>query len=238
MTFDVAWCYSVEEGVAAFPHPEKVHLEKDPSPEKRGHLSCPAVRAVAVGHLLVRSPFSLRLRFNRSDDHVTITPVYPDTSIGQNRLGELLRLEPSNIWRSKDVPVIQFPSPYIFISDEFIEVEQCHPFLSESTKLNWRLIPGRFNIHGWHRPLNWAIEWDATAGDLLIKQGEPLYYLKFYDIEGRRIDNPNIKHIPMSSDIKRSLNSTIGVSGIQRGTAKLIHDASKNRTGNLIPKSS
>lgn len=235
MAGTIGWCHAVDEGSAAFPSPERLVLEKDLSPEKRGPLSCPAVRSAAIGLYLVRSPFSLRLRFSRSEEAVSLTPIYPETTLGQNRLAEFLRLEPSNIWRSRDFPVIQFPSPYLFVADEPIDVEQCLPFLADNTKFNWRLIPGRFNIHGWHRPLNWAIEWDTTSGDLFIKQGEPLYYIKFYDVAGARIDSPKLVKVPLTDEIKKSLISAIGVSGIQRGTSKLIHQASKNRTGKLVP---
>ena len=40
----------------------------------------------------------------------------------------------------------------------------------KQTTLNWRVIPGNFDIYSWQRPLNWAFEWDTRLGDLTINE--------------------------------------------------------------------
>lgn len=234
MSAKIGWCFVNIEGTAAYPKPERVSLGKDPSVTKRGHLSCPAVRAAAVGYMSVGSPFSLRLKFRRRDNTVSFIPVYPFTSINESKLSEIFRLEPREQWRSADVPLFQISSPYFFVADEQIEVEQCQPIFANSTSLNWRIIPGRFNIYGWQRPLNWAIEWDTKCGDLVIRLGEPLYYLKFFDAEGRLISNPNIQQVELTEDLRAKLNASAGVTSLQRGTAALMRAASDERTGPLL----
>ena len=149
MPTQIGWCFVNTEGPAAFPSPEKLHLGKDPSPTKRGYLSCPAVRASSQGYFVIKSPFSLHIRFKRKDDVVSFVPVYPFTTVNEMKLKELFRLEPRDLWRSIDVPLIQIPSPYFFIADEPIDVEQCPPIFADTTSMNWRTLSGRFNIHGW-----------------------------------------------------------------------------------------
>jgi hypothetical protein len=234
MTPQIGWCFVNVEGTAAFPQPEKVHLGKDPSPTKRGYLSCPAVRAASQGYIEIRSPFSLRLRFKKSDGAVSIIPIYPFTSVNEDKLGEMLRLEPRDLWRSDDIPLFQIPSPYLFVADQPMEIEQCQPIFSDASTLNWRIISGRFDIYGWQRPLNWAIEWDTKCGDLVIRMGEPLYYVRFYDASGQVVTNPSLIKIPLTDEIKSRLSSTSGVTSLQRGTAALIKKASEERTGSLI----
>jgi len=230
----VGWCHSTAEGSAVFPAPERLHLPKDPSPTKRGALSCPAVRATAQGFYVVTSPFSLRLRYRQTGEVGTFVPVYPFTTINDAKLAEWLRVEPRNCWRSETITAFQFPSPYLFLTDEYAEIEQCHPILSEVSSLNWRLIPGRFDIYGWQRPLNWAIEWDTRCGDLIIRVGDPLYYVRFYDKAGSLITSPNLVKVELTEQIRKRVAATAGVTAIQRGTIKLIRSASVDRTGQLI----
>lgn len=234
MSVQIGWCYVNTEGTAAYPPPEKLHIGKDPSPTKRGPLSCPAIRASSQGYFVIKSPFSLHLRFRKRGDVVSIIPVYPFTSINESKLKEILRLEPRDVWRSTDVPLLQIPSPYFFVTDDPIEIEQSPPIFSDTTTLNWRPLSGKFNIHGWHRPLNWAFEWDTKCGDLVVKMSEPIYYVRFYDSENRLISNPELKKIPLTEELRERLNSTAGVTAIQRGTSNLIRKASEDRTNNLL----
>ena len=225
----IGWFVAVSEGAVVYPAPTRFHLDKDPSPSKRGWQSCPAVRNVTRGVFVVTSPFSLHLRFRRLNDAISFTPVYPATSLSEERLSQMFRLEPRDSWRSDDTPVIQFPSPYVFVSDERVEVEQLMPAYGHVSSLNWRLISGRFDIYGWQRPLNWAFEWDVSCGDLVIRMGDPLYWVKFYDTCGAVIESPNLTPIRPSEELQERMSSFSGVTGTQRGTAKLIRESSKTR---------
>jgi hypothetical protein len=188
------------------------------------------------GYFAIKSPFSLRLRFKKNDDVVSIVPIYPYTTINESKLGELLKLEPRDLWRSDDIPLLQIPSPYFFVADEPIDIEQCQPIFADTTSLNWRIIAGRFDIYGWQRPLNWAIEWDTKCGDLIIKMGEPLYYVRFYDASGKVITNLDLIRIPLTEELRARLNSSAGVTSYQRGTAALIKKASEERSDSLLQK--
>lgn len=201
-------------------------------------MSCPAVRALVEGLYVVRAPYSLKVRFKTFDDGATFSPIYPFTTVAEERFRSIFRVEPPNIWRNRHTPIFQLPSPYLFVSDTPTVMAVNHPFLADTSRLNWRLIPGQFNIHAWQRPLNWAIEWDTSVGDLIIKQGEPLYYLQFMDLDGRAIKTPNLKKIPFDGELKRRVQSMAGVTSMRRGTAKLMKDASETRDKNFIGDSS
>jgi hypothetical protein len=41
------------------------------------------------------------------------------------------------------------------------------------------IFGGRFPIHAWVRPLMWAFEWHDTTKDLIVKRGDPLFYVQF-----------------------------------------------------------
>ena len=232
----IGWCHALTEGSAVFDPPRLFAIGKDPSESKRGYLSCPAVRSTCTGLLEVAAPFSLRLSFEAKGGAYMLTPIYPQTSIQPARLRDLIILEPSDTWPSKRRPVLQIPSPYLFVSDVHVEMEQLHPFLAPTTQLNWRLIPGRFNIFGWQRPLNWAIEWDVDAGDLVIKAGEPLYFLRFYDEEGRSLKEINLLQIEFSRELADRVSMTAGVTSIRRGMVPVMERAAQTRSKKLVIK--
>jgi hypothetical protein len=232
----IGWCHSVADGSAVFESPTKVALPKETSALGKGFLSCPAVRDFFVGALQVRAPFSLHLKFQQSGSgSFSITPVYPRTSIRENRLREFLILEPPMTWRDNNFPVLQIPSPYFFVADEPVEVEQTQPLIAPSSRFNWRLIPGRFNIYDWQRPLNWAIEWDIRGGDLIIREGEPLYYLRFFDATtGAALRRVELLQIEMTSELEARVAMTRGVTGLTRGLKPVMKKAGALRTQKFL----
>lgn len=182
----------------------------------------------------ITSPFGLKLRFSAYGDAVSFTPIYPSTTLNEAKFSEMFRLEPRDSWRNENFPVAQFPSPYVFVSDNHVEVEQLMPMVGDLTRLNWRLIPGRFNIYAWQRPLNWAFEWDIRNGDLTIRMGDPLYWVRFYDERGALIEDPEILQITPSPELLERMRSFSGVTAMQRGTAKLINEAKKSRSKKFL----
>ncbi len=238
MTTTIGWCFTEDFGVRVYPEPERLHLPKDPSVTKRGHLSCPAVRSLVEGVYVIRAPYSLQVRYKELADAASFSAVYPFTSIAEERFQNIFRVEPTSIWRNRRTPIFQLPSPYLFVSDAPLAMTASHPFLADSTRLNWRLIPGQFDIHAWQRPLNWAVEWDIAAGDLIIKQGEPLYYVHFSHEDGSIVRSPRLKKIAFEGELKKRVQSMTGVTGMRRGTAKLIRDASFTRDQSFVDDTS
>jgi hypothetical protein len=231
---NVGWCHTPVEGVVAFPDPERLFLSKDPSPARRGPFSCPAVRATADGLFCIESPFSLKMRCRRVEDVLSFSPVYPFTTITESKLSEWFRIEPTSSWRSTSIPIFQMPSPYIFIADQKVDIEVMHPFLSPISSMNWRLIPGRFDIYGWQRPLNWAAEWDINGGDLVIRVGDPLYYIRFIDSQNKIISSPELVKVQYTKEIDQRVREISGVTSFRRGTMSLIRESASKRQSSLI----
>lgn len=47
------------------------------------------------------------------------------------------------------------------------------------TLLLGTIFGGRFPIHNWPRPLMWAFEWHDTSQYLVLKRGDPWFYVQF-----------------------------------------------------------
>lgn len=225
----IGWCCTALEAKICFPEPKRVTLGKDLSTGGRGFLSCPAVRDYFSNTFVVTSPFSLRLRCDEVAGSKIIRPVYPFTSLSQPRVNEWVKVEPKSSWRSGDAVIIQIPSPYLFIADDPIFIRQDPVLLSTPSSFSWRLIPGRFNIYDWQRPLNWAFEWFPSAGDFIIKAGEPIYNISFDSpdgLDGQRLD---LQRIELSPKLEERLQELRGVVSIKRGVSSLFEDARASR---------
>jgi hypothetical protein len=49
------------------------------------------------------------------------------------------------------------------------------------------IFGGRFPINVWPRPIMWAFEWHEPEKDIILRRGEPLFYVQF---EGEGPDRP------------------------------------------------
>ena len=66
------------------------------------------------------------------------------------------------------------------ISDEPVYMSQLAPFMHYATP-PWpgTIFGGRFPIDVWPRPLMWAFEWHDIKKPLVLKRGDPLFYVHF-----------------------------------------------------------
>ena len=222
----VAWVNIAEKAAFAYPAPQKFIPPKDRNGLSKGFLSCPALRHYFDNTYMVCSAFTLRLRRVDEQGGFTIRPVYPFTSIAPNRIAKFVKIQPRNTWRKPERVVLQIPTPYLFFADEPIEVEQIHPSLGESDSLNWNLIPGRFDIYAWQRALNFALEWDSPKGDLVLRVGDPMYFLRFH---GERPEKHELVEQTMNNQLRERLRLFRGIASVRRGSFGLIADASKAR---------
>lgn len=234
----IGWCLCTDEARIAYPAPSRFFPNKDVSKESRGFLSCPAVRKQLEGVFSIGSPFSIRLRFTKIDGTINIQPVYPFTSLNEQKIQQMLVVEPPDTWRNSHTVVLQLPSPYLFFSDSPTAIEQFHPSVADTTSMNWRVVPGEFDIYSWQRPLNWSIEWDTNLGDLIIRVGEPLYFCRFKEPNS---SNPSVDLIEceFTNQLQERLHLTRGITSVRKGIGPLMKRAGKLRSGqSLIKKKS
>ena len=78
--------------------------------------------------------------------------------------------------------------PYLFLCDEPVFITQLGTFAHyRRESLPGTIFGGRFPISVWPRPLMWAFEWHEPDRDIVLKRGEPLFYVQF---EGDQADRP------------------------------------------------
>lgn len=143
---------------------------------------CPAVIDYEARFFEVTCPFDIEIRFiTGPDGRPGIMPLGGDmSSIRASHLNEMLSIMPPKEWRHPSRPVLQFRTPYLCVTDETVYITQMPPVCHYANP-PWPgiLLGGRFPLRDWPRHLMWAFEWHDINKPLIIKRGEPWFYLRF-----------------------------------------------------------
>ena len=99
---------------------------------------------------------------------------------------------------------------------------------------NIRMVAGKFNIYDWQRPLSYAIEWFDTSKDLIIKTGQPLFYIMFNS--EKLDDNFELKYMETKKLYDLIDKCIIARSSFKSKTRRLLHKNRGERDPNMVSK--
>ena len=136
-------------------------------------------------------------------------------------------------WRYPDRPTFQLKLPYVLVADEPVYMSQIAPFMHFANPA-WpgTIFGGRFPIDIWPRPLMWAFEWHDIEAPLVIKRGEPLFYVHF---ESRNPVRPiQLVEVDATEDLKTYLSHISGAVNYVDQTFSLFEEAARARPESLI----
>jgi hypothetical protein len=145
----------------------------------------------------------------------------------------LLTFLPRREWRHPDRPILQIQAPYVFVSDDEVELTQEPPHQHYLPGRPGVTIAGSFPIRDWPRPLSFAFEWHDIAAPLLLKRGEPWFYLSFYAASGDRV---RLERIAKSKALQDYLAHISDVATFTARTFDLIERAREVRPARLLPE--
>jgi len=196
-------------------------------------LHCPAVRDFEGAFYEVSCPYDLRLKARLSDKSPTGI-VLAETS-GQRRsvspkaLREIVCCMAPDRWRSAKKPLLQIATPYRFVADAPIELEQFPPFLRYT---GWPgvVVGGKFPTHVWPRTLSWAFEWHDLDRELVLKRGAPWFLCRFSPA-AERIE---LVRASWNPEVKKYTDSIDGVVNVVSNTFALFETANRRRPERLL----
>ncbi len=184
----IGWLRSSDKSGVLYPPPERVIFRGTNRAHAKTAGRCPAVINMESRYFMVRCPFDIHIGFTRNAEGrpALVNRAGPMGAVRSNKLGQAIVLVNEDEWRYPDRPTIQLKLPYICISDELVYLTQLDAFAHyRKVPLPGTIFGGRFAITNWPRPLMWALEWHDTSKDLVLKRGDPLFYLTF------EADNPD-----------------------------------------------
>jgi len=161
------------------------------------YLKCPAIAEQFKNSFIIYCPFDLVLTFDKENKNIT-TDRY-----GQDFYDSFIVNRSARDNYSPANPMLfSILLSYAFFShdDTEIEVRDVPLLTSESTK-NIKIIPGKFNISKWLRPIEFAVEVIDDTKPVVLKAGDPLYMVTFITKNSvpvkltRRFDSPEVKSV-------------------------------------------
>jgi hypothetical protein len=179
--YTVGWLLSVEKTSIIWDAPKRLGADAPKNPVTKSVTQCPAVLDFDRRYFVINSPIDLHLRLSITNGELGITNLLFDKSpIRPDALQRMVVFQPQPEWRHPDRPVLQMLTSYVFVSDDPVYINQYPPFLHYSAAGRPGVqINGRFPIDIWPRSLQWAFEWHDLSKDLILKRGEPLFYVHF-----------------------------------------------------------
>ena len=229
----IGWFTDAEFGDFVFPAPKAVKDSRTGPISERAVQACPAINEFERRLFQIDCPFHMHLELEKKADSYDLFIVDKTTRVDLDIASRYIKLMPPEIWRTPKIPVIQIFSPYIFFSDEEVFLQQIPPYLDYISQ-SWPgiLIPGRFPIMNWMRPLNWAFEWIDTTKPIRLRQGQPLYYLQF---ETTRPSDPvEIVRAKVTEQIKEFKKGCGGAPKFVSNTFRLMDIAGQRRPKKLL----
>jgi len=231
---DVGWL-NTDQTAGCIWYPPQQNRRDDPKPAHAKAVNrCPAVVDFETRGFDVLCPYDLRLGIGAKDGKpVLINRDGANASIGSKHLMKAVTLLGRDQWRSPRLPVLQFRTPYIFVADDPVFINQFPPFgYFRRDPLPGLVIGGRFPIDVWPRHLNWAFEWHDASKDLVLRRGEPWFTVRF------ECANPAARYRLVEAERTPELDAytsnIAGVTNYVRGTFSLFGMAESHRPKKLL----
>jgi len=202
----------------------------------KGLQKCPALLNFESQVVVVPCPFDLHLHidFDPKSDKVQLTNVLGNQSpVNPTKIPEILSVTPRDRWRDPNRPVLQIMTPYRFLTDQNVYINQLPPFMHySSTHWPGTLVCGRFPLNVWPRLLMWAFEWHDLKQDLILKRGEPWFYVRFECEDPSRMIR--LVEAEATPELRAYCNGLDGVTNYVKQTFSLFKIAEKRRPKQLL----
>lgn len=231
----VGWFLAQDKGAVMYDPPERVATRQTNRAHAKSAGRCPAVVNLESRYFLVKCPFDLHLGFGRDDKgraHL-INRLGSAAPVRSSKLSQILTLVNEEEWRFADRPTLQLHLPYCFIADELVYITQLDAFAHyRKDPLPGTIFGGRFPLNLWPRPLMWAFEWHEPQKDLILRRGDPLFYVQF---EAEGPDRPvQMVEAERTPELEAYMEKISGVVNYVNQTFSLIKTAQSLRPDRLL----
>jgi hypothetical protein len=232
--YTVGWLLQAERTSVIWDAPKPFRPDTEKNPIAKSVAQCPAVLDFDRRYFVVNCPIDLHLRLSNNNGELGITNMLFDKSpIRPEALAQMVVFQPQPEWRHPNRPVLQMMTSYVFVSDDPVYINQYPPFLTYSaTPRPGVQINGRFPIDIWPRALQWAFEWHDMSKDLVLKRGEPLFYVQFEGPDPSA--SVRLIEAKRTPELMSHIDSITGVTEYVSQTYSLFKNARERRPGRLL----
>jgi hypothetical protein len=232
---DVGWIITDQKASLIWDDPQPLRRKGERPASAKSVQLCPAALDFEARHFVVSCPVDVRLRVQMEPGK---PPVLENadgllSTIRNKALSQMVTIISRAEWRHPDRPILQFKTPYVFLADDPVYLNQVPPYLS-FIQPAWPglQVAGRFPIHIWPRHLMWAFEWFDTTKELVLSRGQPWFYVRF------EAHNPTssvrLVEAELTPVVQRYVESIGGVTNYVNRTYSLFERATKRRPKVLL----
>lgn len=234
---EVGWFLDTDKATFIWDEPRRIKRD-DPAPKHAKAVNyCPAVLDHEARMFEVPCPLDLRLGFKPDEKgEPRIVNLEGDQSTVRSKtLSQMLAVVSRREWRHPNRPILQIITPYVFVADEPVYMTQMPP-VSWYNPSPWpgALVGGRLPIHIWPRQMMWAFEWWDTSKELVLKRGDPWFYVRFETHDPSR--PIRFFEAEVTPELKAHLQGLSAVSNYVNRTYSLFKTAQDRRPKTLLVK--
>lgn len=233
-TVTVGWAVRSPHSHMVFGAPKPFEHQLPRPTSAKSVQACPAAIDFDRRHFVIPCPVDLTLKFDRKANGLALMDADgPQSAMRPQGLAELVTLQPQNEWRHPDRPLLQFNAPYIFVADDPCYVVQTPPYLDFfPVQRPGVQICGRFPTHIWPRPFSWAFEWYDLASPLILRRGEPWFYVHFEtETPSARV---RLVEAELTPELEEHVRAIVGVTNFVNRSFSMFGEAQRRRPPILL----
>ncbi len=234
-TINVGWAMEDQKASLIWDEPAPFRRSMPPPASAKSVQVCPSAIDFDAKHFVVKCPIDINLRIVLSPDKPPALQLLdgPGSTVRQKHLSNMVIVINKVEWRHPDRPILQVVTPFLFLADDPVWINQLPPFLDYADPpLPGTMISGRFPVHIWPRRLMWAFEWHDVKKPLTIRRGQPWFYVRF---EGPEPTSPvRLVEAELTPEVQRYIDSISGVTNYVNRTYSLFDKAQQRRPKQLL----
>ncbi len=235
-TVEIGWLLDTDKAGFIWEAPRKLSTDFPPAKHAKSASFCPAILDHESRLYEVPCPIDLELRITideRTKQPVLVNAAGDQATIRNKTLGQMAALVGRKEWRHPDRPVVQLATPYVFIADEPVYMTQMPAFNHVRTQpLPGVVIGGRLPIHIWPRHMMWAFEWYDPKQAIILKRGEPWFYVRFETYDPSR--PVRLVEAELTPAVREYMTGASGVTNYVNRTFSLFKTAQQRRPKQLL----
>lgn len=202
------------------PEPVLPYIAKQRDCSSKTHFTkCPAFQDYYRNVYVIKAPIDITITYDKHQNYLTIYP--QDQDFFNSHI--IMR---GNQVGANDPFLMSMSIAYLFIADAQCAIEQLpvtHHDKVVAEKI--RLIQGTFDISKWYRPTDFAFELLTPDEPLVIKRGDPLFYVRFVSKDKIKLDyreqTKEVTDIVMACTSIKSVQQGLGLQTLYKLAERL-----------------
>ena len=230
----IGWLLDVNQAALIYEEPRPLRHKAEKPASSKALTNCPAVQNVEARYYEILCPFDLRIALRQGPQGgLGLQDASgPQSAFSPQIFPQVVQLLDQARWRDPQRPVMRIVTPYRFVADEPVWLEQMAPFNAMTDKaLPGVFVGRRLPIDIWPQLLSWTFEWQDLNQEVVLKRGQPWFYLTF---ETNDPERPiRLVEAEMTEDLKAHCT---GLDQAERYTSRDLFEVARARRPKTLLK--